>query len=757
MMTMTRPSAFASRGREQGPRRVASHLGLRHLDSISLPGRPERLAPVPEDYLTGAASSLIKARRADGQLWSHQSKALELLQGEQDTVVATSTASGKSLVFQVEAIHRLGKHEDGTVLIFDPLRALAEDQLSSWREAAAICGMDQRAVVKIDGSVPMDERMERLEEASVAIMTPDICQAWLMRNSGAYSVQGFIGNLAVMILDEAHVYDSVFGSNASYLFRRLLALREKCSRPFAGKCRIIGATATISNAAEHMTNLTGREFAEVTEAENGAEIFPRTVYHLDGNGEEDMIHAIREMMRTNAPPKFIAFMDSRQGVERVARRIGSGRVLAYRNGYEAADRRKIETALRDGDLAGVISTSALELGINIPGLQMGMNLKLPSTRKGFRQRLGRVGRDGPGEFVIIGPNNLFTQFGETLEQYYRSSAEPSILYLNNKYIQFANAQCLVKETGAARRNRKDETTLDDSWPAGFADKVDLAQKGKVPPEYQQIQQMGRRNPHVAHAIRNISEQEIRLHDQRNNRRIGTSTLGQAIRETYPGAYYLHAGRSYIVDEWDPNGEYGSIEIRVSETPVAGDSEAIEEKDITISGVLDAHFTGHRDGKSYIAEVQTSITETVTGYRHGMRERRYDPNEDMIPSRFFDTTGVVIRIAEDWMDWTQQREQVGQMLEAITRYDCSIANWDVDHSASGLTICSKQHPEGQIATQAVLIYDDTHGSLRFTEALYRNFQRYIEQLERSVELEGEMLDREVINRLAKWADGLQWDQ
>ena len=716
--------------------------------SISLPERPEKLMAAPTRVVKGAAGPLVLRMNRDGDLWSHQAKALGMLEAGEHTVIATGTGSGKSLIFQAHTLTSLGKDRDETTIVFNPLRALAEDQLQSWRAVGELCGLDERSIVKIDGSVPIGEREGMLADAAIAIMTPDICQAWLMRNAASRTVRDFIGRLANLVIDEAHVYDSVFGSNAGYLFRRLLELRDRCAEKGAKECTMIAATATISNAAEHMQRLTGRPFGEVTEEDNGARMYPRQIVHVDGYREDDIVEIVEAIARDRKKPKFIAFMDSRQGVERVARRVRGGKVLAYRNGYEAGDRREIEVALRDGNLNGVVSTSALELGINIPGLSVGMNLRTPSTRKAFRQRIGRVGRDGPGTFIIVGPPNLFSQYGETLEQYYEASAEPSILYLNNKYIQFANAQCLAKE--AATRADDLDTEI---WPAGFRKAVGFTDRNRHPPEFDSVAIAGRRNPHLAHAVRNLPEGEITLMETTSNRKVGTTTLSQAMREAYPGAAYLHRGRRYKTGDWEVMGERGEIQIPITEYAAAERTEPIDRRDVTIAGVLDGHIAMHSDGVSYLAEVNTSIRSEVTGYLCNGRPVAYE--QGTMPRREFDTTGVLLRIGAEWAEWAPPRAEIARWLKEVLRYDQSIASWDVENSSDAMTIKSRAKPDGETVANGILIYDETHGSLRLTEALFHHFRRYMQMLERAVEMESEQLPQEVVQNLNEWAAGLEW--
>ena len=717
------------------------------LEYIDLPERDERLAPAPEEIMKSPVGDLIKNHTGNNMLWEHQSAALQELLNGHNTVIATGTASGKSLIFQAWTFYQLNINPQATTIVFDPLRALAEDQLQSWKRMAEQNGMSSETVTKIDGSIPIPDRENMLRQASIVIMTPDVCHAWLMRNSNSRVVQEFIENLSSIILDEAHVYDSVFGSNASYLFRRLMTMRSHATGGDEN-LRIIAATATISNAAEHLEKLTGLPFKEITEEQNGARIFPRRLMHIEGNYEYDLLPIIQHILTMGE--KFIVFCDSRQGVERIARQIGNdNQVSAYRSGYEAEDRRNIEVALREGTLKGVISTSALELGINIPGLTLGVNFKLPNTRKSFRQRLGRIGRDGPGLFAVVAPSSVFSEFGDTLKTYYESSVEPSLLYLGNKYVQFTNAQCLAKESGIrAPENGQVE------WPQGFDDIIQYAMSGKWPDQYRLLGRAGQKHPHVAHPLRSIATDDIELVDKQNNKRIGTITISQALREAYPMATYIHRGRTYRAGIWNPEGQYGKTEIPLEEAGMYEKTEPISSMEITIKGIVNHNIALHTDSsKGYAAEVFATVTDKTIGYSSKSSSELYRPEQQ--PTRVFDTTGVLLRIKEPWCNWMGPRQEVSSTLKRFTCYDQSVASWDISNSEEPLTIVSTQNPDGEVVDDALIVFDNTHGSLRLTEALYHKLPDYIERLRRSIDLEGETINQDVIRQLGEWTSGLMW--
>lgn len=212
---------------------------------------------------------------------------------------------------------------------------------------------------------------------------------------------------------------------------------------------MIAASATISNPAAHLEALTGLRFETVGEELDWSPRHPRQLIHVASKrNDEAMIAAAlqKRLLSESESGAFITFMDSRQGVERLALRTeADDAIRPYRSGYEAADRDQIEGALRDGSLRGVVSTSALEMGIDIPHFEVGLNLSVPTSKKSFLQRIGRIGRNRPGAFAVIGDPYAFKRYGSTLKEYYDSSVEPSYFYLENRFVQYAHARCLADE------------------------------------------------------------------------------------------------------------------------------------------------------------------------------------------------------------------------------------------------------------------------------------------------------------------------
>jgi len=692
-----------------------------------------------------------------------------LLRGE-NVVVSTGTASWKSLIFQLYSLHLL-KSSSSKVLVFYPLKALSSDRHARWVAMASMFGVPAHQVVRIDGDTKPDEREKDLEAGRIVLMTPDICQAWLMRNIGSSLARRFLDGVRLLVLDEAHVYESVFGSNVAFLLRRLFASRLRASPSKSRRLQVIAATATILEPVAHLHRLTGLQFSDVGEAEDGAPRQPRKIVHVNGApygtaGEAALADLARGVLALRDRHRFIAFLDSRQGVERSVRQIAADGVLPYRSGYEAEDRKRIETALRNGELDGVVSTSALELGIDVADMEVGINLGVPQSKKAFRQRIGRVGRATPGLFFVIAPPNAFRQFGQTFREYYESSVEPSYLYLGNRFIQFAHARCLLDEMEVLGGDRA-APPAGAEWPDGFAETLAFARPGGGRPrEFDVIAQLGADAPHLNYPLRQVGEANFQIKDNAAGAydRVGNISSNQAIREAYPGALYLHFGRGYKVHEWSTRAFDRSI--RVSPAKSAAMTRPILRKTVTLSLGLDGVVDGRikRSQAGLAAEVHLQVNESVEGFRIGSKPFLYkdlraeNPNMSR-KQRDLRTTGVVVKVEQPWFsggegDAARRRERTAEALLNLLSRDRSISPQDVDATHTNIAVLTESGP--QRLTDAVVIYDSVYGGLRLTESLFDQFQDYIAQLDRAANLSGgdALVSGEATKKLVEWAANLQ---
>jgi DEAD/DEAH box helicase domain-containing protein len=751
---------------------LIAERNLHLFETVDLPARPEIRAPLPESLATGPAKYLADRIGVGETVWSHQALALSRLQDGANVLIATGTASGKSLIFQLRAFHLMLSDESARVLVFYPQKALAADQYARWVRLIEAAGLPASTIARIDGDMNMGERLGALDRARLVLMTPDACQAWLMRNVASPIIRRFLADLKLFVLDEAHVYESVFGSNVAFLIRRMLAARRRVARG-EGDLQLLAATATIAYPREHLCELTGLDFEVVDEDQNGAPSQPRRLYHLNGPevgeaAEGNLTDLASGLLAINSSQRgrFIGFHDSRQGIERIVRGVDDKRVLPYRSGYEAEDRQHIERAMRDGRLEGVISTSALELGIDIADMAIGLNLGVPQSRKSFRQRVGRIGRARPGAFIVLAPPSAFKRYGESFKSYYETSVEPSYLYLGNRFIQFAHARCYVDEAEALGAERG-KLPSGIAWPEGFDAAIRYALPGGGRPrEFDFIASLGADSPHLNYPLRQVGEANLDIKFQRDTSdRLGNIAMNQAIREAYPGATYLHYGRAYKVAEWQTRANDRSIRVFQVEKGGAPTKPLLRttvNASLEQDGVVDGHVLQCDGG--LMAEVQLQVTESVEGYRvpggtHLYKDLRAQNPAMTRKQRDFRTTGVIVRIEDDWFAGgtpaaSLARRVVADGLKDLLARDRSIAPQDIDAVSTNIAIVGPNGP--QRVTDCIVIYDAVYGGLRLTEDLFVEFQSYTEQLVRAAEMAGDdaLVPLEIAQELSAWAESLE---
>lgn len=744
---------------------------LTEVERVEVPGRAEWTAPIPDTYRQGDLSQWLNAKFGqDETVWNHQAVALEQIDDGRNVVIATGTASGKSLIFQLPIMREL-LEGDGVAIVIYPLKALLSDQLSRWRQMAQELGLPANTVAELHGDIRMDERHDALQNARIVAMTPDLLQAWFMRQVSSPLFKQFLGKLRFLVIDEAHVYESVFGSNVAYLMRRFLIARNRAAKDLKSqaKLQIIAATATIYSPVDHMACLTGWPFVSVDEEDDGSPSHPRTLLHIDGpeigGPGESMLKDIIQEIGHATEDSFIAFHNSRQGVERVTKAIDRDDILPYRSGYEGKDRARIERQLREGALRGVVSTSALEVGIDVSGFTVGLNLGVPQSKKAFRQRLGRVGRASPGIFAVVAPRHAFTQLGSSFQEYFEGSVEPSYLYLDNRFIQFAHAKCLMDES--------EQLGFSDAkippgvqWPGSFEKVYEAARPGtRRPREFELIAQIGADSPHFNYPLRQVGEPNYKLKEgsRSDPEQIGDIALNQAIREAYPGALYLHLKRPMKVSEWKSNSFDRSI--RLYDAINAAPTRPILHKTVNV-GVSSEEVVSGRimsGDRGLLAEVCLQVNEAVLGFQVGgtallYKELRAQDPRMIKKQREFSTTGVVLQIKDDWFSGSGQaalvRRSVSDALRQMILREKSIAPTDIDDAHSHIAFYQSGVPRR--ATDTIVIYDSIYGGLRLTEPLFEDFSDFLERLQKAAEMAGDeaLVSEDLIAKLLDWYESLQ---
>ena len=713
------------------------------VERFILPGRPACHRPIPRFLRNSRVGWCLNRNfmETNGKLWSHQAKALEALGRGENLVVSTGTASGKSLIFRSLAFHKTLLQPSSRTMVFYPLKALAADQMRGWQEMAGELDLPKHTVGRIDGSVPVRKREEILNSAQIVIMTPDVCHAWLMYRLALPGVREFLRSLSTLIMDEAHTLEGVFGSNFAFLIRRLMAARTHLVSDAArNPLQLVAATATISDPGDHMEHLTGENFTVIDHERDGSPQHDRLVAHIacpDGEAVKIANELQTSLLQDGQGGAFITFLDSRKGVEALAMAnngaqpldIATADVLPYRAGYDAQDRAAIEERLRQGNLRGIVSTSALELGIDIHHLQVGLNVGVPSTRKSYRQRLGRVGRDSAGAFLVLAPQQAFSSFGTSFQEYHEMSLEPSYLYLDNRFMQFAHGRCLAIEQESLEVPPRTPRRI--AWPRGFQEMHAAALPGgNRPTEFDAIAALGGDNPHHGYPLRNVGELNYQIKRHQDADSIGEVNQVQALRECYPGGTYLHLTNAYEVKAWS-TGAFNAY-IRVANAyPSRRTKPRIGtwvNTSIGSNGVQEGNLL--RGDNGLLAESLMRVTQRVEGYvdergeYHDYQELQQRNPNMRAQSRNFRTTGVVLCIDQDWFKNGDLKRSFVNKLRDIFVREYSVAPQDV---AVAWSISVQMQGSSGVHGGCVVVFDETYGSLRLTEQLYNKFNHLLDRM------------------------------
>jgi DEAD/DEAH box helicase domain-containing protein len=739
---------------------ILASSGLPALETVTIEGTQATYLPVPEGLHSDVKAELT--RTYPSGLYSHQSEAIRSVILGQDICLATPTASGKSLVFMAAAANMILADRSSRVLALYPAKALIRDQLTKWERFLQPFGIK---VGFIDGSVPTNERPRILAECGVIAMTPDVAHAWLMSHLSTREVSQFMGALRLLVLDEAHVYDGAFGTNMGYFLRRFSWA--------VGSYQVICSTATIGAPENFMQQLTGRNMEVIDAGRDGSAVAEKTLIltRSIGKGGFDRVVTLLGLLAKYGKARFLAFGDSRKAVERIVGAVlrqssPAGRdedgddgdeadgeddlmpwpklehVLPFRAGYEASDREAIQKALTEGSLAGVVSTSALELGMDIGDLDIVVLINTPPAIKSFRQRIGRAGRRRPAVCILIDDQATMSPLPAYLER----QAEPSWLYLENRYIQYSNALCAAAEFQATGRRSTvgvDLTGLPESFPRLLDN--ELNPTTAVDPDLYGLKQRAQGNPHYEFPIRSAAEPNFDVKGP-FELPLGNLSYGQALREAYPGAVYYYMARPFRIQSLDyKKGQIRASKSRHYSTKALADTMAFPDFK---NGLISAW----KAPEGFVAEVELQVSERVKGFIEQRGQSKLPPHEYGPGSpyrqspliRAFKTTGIC---------WTfpahlERSEAVANLIMRSFAFTCGVHERDL-----GVALFhANQGPFSPDQAKGAVIFDATNGSLRLTERLGRQFSSVVDF---AIELaEAGSQARTDLTTLAQLARGLE---
>ncbi len=498
------------------------------------------------------------ARQGVRRLYVHQAAAVNAARAGQDVMVATGTASGKTLCYNLPVLEAALADPLARALYLFPTKALAQDQMRALEALAG--GAELRGVTygPYDGDTPEAVRARSRRRTHIVLSNPDMLSVGILPNHPSWAA--FFRHLRYVVVDEAHVYRGILGSHVADVLRRL---RRVCAL-YGADPRFVLCSATIANPGEHAARLIGRPVTVV--AEDGAPAAVRR-FALWNPPMADRASGTRRSVNgeaswllcrmAEAEVRNITFVRARKTAELVLLYAREAlrrehpelaeRIAAYRGGYLAEERREIERQLFSGELLGVTATNALELGIDVGHLDATVLVGYPGTIAGTRQQAGRAGRSGREALaVLIGQDNPLDQyFMRHPAELFGRSPEHALIDPGNEYVLRDHLLCAAYEAPL--------TAADAAlFGPGYAEAVDdLAEEGLLEERGGRTYYRGPDYPAQGVNLRGTAGAPILLMDEsRGNALLEEVDAATALFRIHPGAIYLHRGESYRITGLD---------------------------------------------------------------------------------------------------------------------------------------------------------------------------------------------------------------
>lgn len=521
----------------------------------ALPPRDARPAPLPPDLHPDVARAL-RAQGVDA-LYAHQREAYDLARGRQNLVVATPTASGKSLCFHLPVAQSLAENPEARALYLVPTKALARDQEHGLRALLQAAGLPASVRV-VDGDTPASERRAAREGARVVITNPDMLHLALLPHHASWA--RLLGSLRYVVVDELHACAGVFGGHVANVLRRLL----RAARFHGAKPTVLAASATIANPAEHAARLLGEPVVAVTESgapqgERNVLFYNPPLIDKDLNLREShgraAVRFAADLVRARVPT--ILFGGSRRGVETMLRTlrdrllpegVAEESLVAYRGGYLASTRRRIEQGMRDGEVRCVVATSALELGIDVGDLDAVVCAGWPGSLAALWQRFGRAGRRQAGSLgVLVASNDPVDQYlARDPSWLFARDVEEARIDPHNVELLLQHARCAAFELPFARSD-----AYGDLPPSAVRDLMDVfVEEGDVHPARDRWHWVGSRYPAEGVSLRSLGANNVVIVDATSDAALAEVDARDASRVVHPRAIYQHEGSAWYVERVD---------------------------------------------------------------------------------------------------------------------------------------------------------------------------------------------------------------
>ncbi len=645
------------------------------------------------------------------RLYSHQASAVNAIRQGKNVIIVTPTASGKTLAFNIPVFETLSENSEATALYLYPTKALTNDQLQVLKE------MEKEVDVLIgpniyDGDTPTHQRPRIREKSRIILSNPYGLHQYLPWH---YKWKTFFKNLKYVIIDEAHVYRGVFGSNVALLMRRLLRI----CKHYGSDPTFIISSATIANPEEHSRKLIGKEFVVVSNdgAARGKRFF--LFWNPPFIDKAKIIrssthHETKDLFVLNVINEFqtLCFTISRQMAELIIRWAREDlkkeapklvdAVTTYRAGYLPKERREIEHKLRNKKLIGVVSTNALELGIDIGSLDSVIISGYPGTVISTWQQAGRSGRTTMDSLVtlVAFQNPLDQYFMKYPKDFFGRPHEQAIINLENPYILMGHIMCASSELPITERDQKhfSHLLMESLNALKTQTLVSETPRGWV--------YSGIARPVDVVNINNISNKTVTV--IHNREILETLDLTKAYQEAYEGAVLLHQGETYIVEELDLEG----LTAKVRQQNVNYYTETLKNVDVTLKKPY------KEEGKGIGLTVgELEVTETYHHYRLKTYNEVIGVRPLDLPPLHFSTVGMWFVIPEEIKsEITERGLDFEGGLHAVEHAMIAMAPLYAmcDRRDIGGISTPMHYDTGQ---PTIIIYDGFEGGIGISETLY----------------------------------------
>lgn len=693
---------------------------------------PGRYRPIPED-LTPGLTQALKGRGID-RLYDHQARALTAALSGRHVVVATPTASGKSLCFHLPVLDTLAKEHEGSAIYLYPTKALSRDQEAGIHKLIKDAGLSIPAIV-YDGDTPGDARRAARERSPIVMTNPDMLHAGILPHH-AHWARTF-QRLRFVILDELHTYRGVFGSHVSHVLQRL----RRVAAFHGSSPTFLCATATIQNPREHAARLLDLppESIEVVD-ESGAPRGKRRFFLFNPpvvNSElgirastiKSAVHLAADLVRAKVPT--IVFGQSRNSVEIMLKYLREATrdivkdqdaIMAYRGGYLPETRRRVEKGLREGEIRCVVATNALELGIDIGELDAVVCAGYPGSIAETWQRFGRAGRrGGTSVAVLVASSSPLDQYlAKSPEYLFEGSIEQARIDPQNTEILIQHLKCAAFELPFLNGEPYGATGPEDTTEALRY----LSDNGVVHESSDRFHWATDAYPANHVSLRSVGWDNFVIIDRAIGKTLAELDWRAAPTMLHEQAIYQHDGEQYQVEKLDYENHKAFV------TKVVPDyfTTALTNRKVTVI----EETTRSPLGRALAAWGEVSVIEKVVGYKkikfHTHENTGYGdvrlPDIQMhttsfwltVPARLLDETALGRAAAIDGL------RGVGRALETVATLALMCDPRDIGQTLGDGGEDGELPPSGGHAPvpgydPTVFLFDNVPGGVGLAERIY----------------------------------------